>query len=63
MYPDHCVGSIEKKKVIWIVTGKNGGGKNGSVRTQKREQTRNVLLSRSLCWFYREKESDLDSYW
>ena len=27
MYPDHCVGSIEKKKVIWIVTGKNGGGK------------------------------------
>ena len=37
-YPDHCVSSIEKKKVIWIVTGKNG-----EVRTKNlREQPRNT---------------------
>ena len=28
-YPDHCVSSIEKEKVIWIATGKSG-----EVRTQ-----------------------------
>ena len=37
-YPDHCVGSIVKKKVIWIATGKNG-----EVRTKNlREQPRNT---------------------
>ena len=30
LYPDHCVGSIEKNKVIWMATGKNG-----SVRTDR----------------------------